>query len=105
MEDIPADKLITANGEYRIFQGPAGANVVVEIEGVLDGATVTLGRESISRVFRPYKEAGVDVVAAIGHLGVLALGARGSLALKVTGAGANTSIQFAVERHRSNFYR
>jgi len=105
MEEIPSTNLITADGEYKIFLGPEGANVVVEVEGVFDGATVTLGRASISRVFRPYQEAGVDVVMAAGDLKVVALGIRGTLALKVLGGGGALALQFAVTRHRTQFYR
>jgi len=105
MEPIPTTPLITTNGEYKIFQGPPGAAVIVEIEGDLGAATVTIGRESITGLFRPYVENDAEVTAGAGELKVATLGYRGTLALKVTGGVGTLDIRFAVTRHRPQFYR
>jgi len=104
MEPMPSTQLITANGEYSIFTGVEGANVLIEIEGTLGGATVTLGRESIARVFRAYQENAAAVTLAPGDMKMITLGIRGTLALKVTGAGGTTSIQFGVSRYKPLYY-
>jgi hypothetical protein len=105
MDTIGSNMHITGDGEYIIFTGPPGATAVVEIEGDLDSATVTLGRESIAKVFRPYVVNDVDVELTAGSCEMIVMGARGAIALKVDGGGEAMDIMVAVTRYKASYYQ
>lgn len=104
MDAIESNKHITEDGEYIIFSGPPGAAVIVEIEGELASGTVTLGRESIAKVFRPYVVNDTEVELTAGSCEMIVMGARGAIALKVDGAGESADILVAVTRFKPSFY-
>lgn len=104
METIAKNNQITEAGEYIVWSGPPGARVIIEIEGVLGGAVVTLGRESIAGTFRAYAVADEPVTLEPGDFEFVVMGARGVVALKVVGGDQTTDIRVAVSKFRGDYY-
>ena len=93
MTSVTHDSTLTANGEY-VFPENHIPSDVVELEGVFDGATATLGYSDSRGNFVPFYDAqGSEVMATSSRGWTVTVPVSGRLAVKVTNAGGSTAIQ------------
>ena len=104
MQDATNLRNLTADGEYVVWAGPPGGEVVVEVDGVWGGATVALGRASLGGNFKAYTEDASPVTLTAGAAKAVLLSGRAEIVLKITGAGGTTSVSFQVDPVKSRYY-